>query len=94
MGTMTRPPSTRRALLELRLAYHLRCLREDDTDPALTRMERLALVRDWVRRIWKTRQELEAGQQRAKQDRLGIGVDRVKHESTAAIRQQARLRED
>ncbi|MGD0267379.1 MAG: hypothetical protein ABSD47_20910 [Candidatus Methylomirabilota bacterium] len=33
-------------LLESRLAYHLRCLREDATDPDTTSVERLALVRD------------------------------------------------
>jgi hypothetical protein len=33
-----------RALLESRLAYHLRCVREDATDPATTTLERLALV--------------------------------------------------
>jgi hypothetical protein len=35
-----------RSLLESRIAYHLRCLREDATDPAMTALERLALVRD------------------------------------------------
>jgi hypothetical protein len=29
---------------ESRLAYHLRCLREDATEPALSQLERLALV--------------------------------------------------
>jgi|GEM_PF-1338058 hypothetical protein len=44
-GTQARP------LLASRLAYHLRCLREDATDPAMSSLERLALVRDRARRI-------------------------------------------
>jgi hypothetical protein len=53
-----------RALLESRLAYHLRCLREDATDPAMTTVERLALVRDRARRIREIRQELATTMQR------------------------------
>lgn len=49
-----------RALLESRLAYHLRCVREDATDPATTTLERLALVRDRVRWIREIRRELVA----------------------------------
>lgn len=48
-----------RVLLESRLAYHLRCLREDAADPAMTSLERLALVRDRTRRIREVRQELK-----------------------------------
>ncbi|MGD0265791.1 MAG: hypothetical protein ABSD47_12685 [Candidatus Methylomirabilota bacterium] len=49
----------KRALLESRLTYHLRCLREDATDPELTALERLALVRDRAARIREIRWELE-----------------------------------
>jgi|GEM_PF-1306061 hypothetical protein len=45
--------------LESRLAYRLRCLREDATDPELTSLERLALVRDRAARIREIRWELE-----------------------------------
>ncbi len=59
------------ALLESRLAYHLRCLREDATDPALTSLERLVLVRDRARRIREIRRRL---------DRLADGQDE-RHEN-------------
>jgi hypothetical protein len=49
-----------RILLESRLRYHLRCLREDATDPEMTTMERLMLVRDRARRIREIRREMEA----------------------------------
>lgn len=39
------------AALESRLAYHLRCLREDATNQDMSALERLALVRDHARRI-------------------------------------------
>jgi hypothetical protein len=48
------------SLLASRLAYHLRCLREDATEPAMSALERLALVRDRVERIREIRGELEA----------------------------------
>ncbi len=48
----------RRGLLEFRLAYHLRCLREDATDPAASPLERLALVRDRAARIQEIRRAL------------------------------------
>ena len=41
------------------LAYHLRCLAEDATDPELSSVERLALVRARVGRIQEIRRELE-----------------------------------
>lgn len=47
-------------LLESRLAYHLRCLQEDATDPTMTNLERLALVWDRTARIREIRRELEA----------------------------------
>jgi len=47
-------------LLESRLRYHLRCLREDATDPEMTSLERLALVRERARRIREIRRELGA----------------------------------
>lgn len=37
--------------LKARLTYHFRRLREDATDPELTTLERLALVRDRATRI-------------------------------------------
>lgn len=49
----------RRVLLESRLAYHLRCLREDATDPTLSALDRLALVRDRARRIREILRELK-----------------------------------
>ena len=49
----------RRALLESRLAYHFRCLREDATDPEMSTLERLALVRDRAARIREIRRELK-----------------------------------
>lgn len=47
-----------RFLLESRLRYHLRCLREDATDPTMTALERLALVQDRAVRIRGIRQAL------------------------------------
>ncbi len=49
-------------ILHSRLAYHLRCLREDATDPAMTSLERLALVRDRTARIREIRDALENSQ--------------------------------
>ena len=49
-----------RILLKSRLAYHLRCLPDDVTDPEMTALERLALVRDRARRIREIRMELAA----------------------------------
>ena len=46
--------------LELRRLYHLRCVGEDATDPEMTNVEPLALVRDRARRIREIRRELEA----------------------------------
>ena len=46
-------------LLESRLAYHLRRLREDATDPQISALERLALVGDRTRRIREIRQALD-----------------------------------
>ena len=59
--TARRPGDSKRTLLESRLAYHLRCLREDATDPALSALERLALVRDRAARIREIGQRLKAG---------------------------------
>ena len=47
-------------LLASRLAFHLRCLAEDATDPVLFCLERLALVRDRVAGIREIRAELKA----------------------------------
>ena len=52
-------PSGQDQLLQSRLAYHLRCLREDATDLELARAERLALVRERAVRIREIRQELD-----------------------------------
>ena len=46
MSTQGKCETASRILLESRLAYHHRCLREDATDPAMSALERLALVRD------------------------------------------------
>ncbi len=43
-----------------RLAYHLRCRREDATDPELSSVDRLALVRDRVARIREIQAKLRA----------------------------------
>ncbi len=59
LGRLTSTPQAQRLLLESRLRYHHRCLREDATDPALTSVERLALVRDRAKRIREIQQELE-----------------------------------
>ncbi len=44
-----------RAFLESRLANHLRCLREDDTDSARSTLERLGQARDRARRFGRFR---------------------------------------
>ena len=41
-------------LLDSRFANHLACLREDATDPDLSCMERLALVRERARQVRKS----------------------------------------
>jgi hypothetical protein len=56
----TSTPQAQRIVLESSLRYHLRCLREDATNPDLPALERLALVRDQARRIREIRQALEA----------------------------------
>jgi hypothetical protein len=58
MAKERRQAARRRGLPQSRLAYHLRCLREDATDPDTTSVERLALVRDRVGRIHEIREEL------------------------------------
>ena len=59
MSTQGKRETASRILLESRLRYHLGCLREDATDPALTSLERLVLVRDRTKRIREIRQCLE-----------------------------------
>ena len=54
-----RSPEKNRAPLDSRLAYHLRCLREDATDPEMSSLERLALMRDRAVRIRGIRQDLK-----------------------------------
>ncbi len=51
-------PTDSDIVLRSRLRYHLRCLQEDATNPELFQLERLALVRDRVRRIREVRGEL------------------------------------
>ncbi len=53
-------PHAQRLLLRSRLRYHHRCLREDATDPDLTTLERLTLVRDRVTRMREIERELDA----------------------------------
>ncbi len=59
MKTATRHRDKDRTLVEPRLAYHLRCLCEDATDPEMSSLERLALVRDRAVRMRVIEQELE-----------------------------------
>jgi predicted alternative tryptophan synthase beta-subunit len=59
---MPKRKSTRqenRAPLESRLAYHLGCLRGHATDPAMSRLEWLGLVRNRAREIREIREEVE-----------------------------------
>ena len=58
MSTQGKCEPASRILLESRLAYHHRCLREDATDPAMSALERLALVRDRAARIREIEREL------------------------------------
>jgi hypothetical protein len=60
MAFRERQRGEKHILLKSRLAYHLRCLREDATDPERTSLERLTLVRDRVARVREIRRELEA----------------------------------
>ncbi len=53
-------PQAQRLLLNSRLRYHRRCLREDATNPDLTTLERLTLVRDRVARMREIERELKA----------------------------------
>ncbi len=46
------------SLLASGLAYHLRSLREDTTDPDLSSVDRLALVRERAMRIREIRRNL------------------------------------
>lgn len=56
---MAGAPRAQRFLLDSRLRYHLRCLREDARSPEITPLEWLALVRDRAARIREIRRELE-----------------------------------
>lgn len=60
MVTAKRSHQGGRAVLKARLTYHLACLREDATDPAMSALERLTLVRDRAARLREIRRELEA----------------------------------
>jgi hypothetical protein len=55
--------SAKRTLLESRFAYHLRFLREDATNPDVTALERLTLVRERAARIRGIRQALATCEQ-------------------------------
>jgi len=70
-------PQPQRLVLESRLRYHHRCLHEDATNPELTSMERLTLVRDRVARIREITRELEA--------RKGMGADYCAAQSQAGV---------
>lgn len=72
--TARRRGDSKGALLESRLGYHLRCLREDATDPELKSFERLALVRERAARIREIRQRLKAVKGKTCVDRLGMCV--------------------
>ncbi len=82
MTTAKRRCEQNRTVLESRLAYHLRCLREDATDPEITTLDRLGLVRDRTIRIREIRQGIEPGNQRTErlregdQDELASGMER------------------
>lgn len=56
--TFTDTPGRDYVVLKSRLRSHLACLREDAADPALSALQRLALVRDRARRIQPIRQAL------------------------------------
>jgi hypothetical protein len=53
-------PRDERAHLAFPLAFHLRCPREDVTDPNLSSLERLALVRERVAGVREIRRALAA----------------------------------
>ena len=59
-NTQGKRETASRILLESRLRYHHRCLWEDATDPELTSLERLALIRDRARRMGEIRGTLRA----------------------------------
>ncbi len=82
-------PQQARAPLESRLAYHLRCLREDATDPDLSPQERLTLMRDRASRNREIRRELEA-----RRDRVGMWAQGAGYESPRAFRQRNRIQGD
>ncbi len=58
MAKATQPTRKKCALLKSCLAYHLACLREDATDPAMSPLERLTLVQDRAARLREIRQAL------------------------------------
>lgn len=60
MAKVVRPGHKKCALLEARLADHLRCLRGDATGPALSCLERLGLVRERMARVREIRRALAA----------------------------------
>jgi len=53
-------PSGQDHPLQSRLAYHLRCLAEDATDPDLSGVERLVLLQDRTKKIREIRHMLAA----------------------------------
>jgi hypothetical protein len=60
MSTQGKREPASRTLLASRLRYHHRCLREDATNPDLTALERLALVRGRVTRMREIEREVDA----------------------------------
>jgi hypothetical protein len=61
--TARRRGNSKSVPLKSRLTYHLRCLREDATDPGTTTVERLALVRERAARIREVRQKLDSAKE-------------------------------
>lgn len=72
MSERNKPRQSKIAMLQGRLAYHLRLLREDASDPALTSLERLALIRDRAKRIREIRRELFTTKERVSQGPMGV----------------------
>ncbi len=59
MMKTTSQDNTERILLESRLRSHLRCPEEDATNPDLSQLDRLALVRERAKRIREIEAKLE-----------------------------------
>ena len=82
----TPPHPPRQSLLESRLAYHHRCLREDATDPKLPALERLALERDREARVQAVRWSLIVARQVPKHDSFFPRTQGLRHEGIGGTR--------